>query len=100
MSLARGARRRRRRAVAQVDAAAAPWDLSAMAVRVSKNVSLTPQLEAFVDDQIASGRYQTASEVVRAGSRLPQSQQRRERRAGRRPWPEPPAAGAAPRGAS
>ena len=61
--------------VAQVDIAAGPWDLSGMPVRVSKNVSLTPELEAFVDGQVASGRYQTASEVVRAGLRLLQAQE-------------------------
>lgn len=34
------------------------------------NVSLTPELEAFVSSRISSGRYQSASEVVRAGLRL------------------------------
>ena len=34
------------------------------------NVSLTPELERFVQDRVASGRYQTASEVVREGLRL------------------------------
>jgi antitoxin ParD1/3/4 len=34
------------------------------------NVSLTPELEAFVNARVASGRYQSASEVVRAGLRL------------------------------
>lgn len=36
----------------------------------SLNVSLTPELEQFIADMVASGRYQTASEVVRAGLRL------------------------------
>lgn len=45
-----------------------------MAIRVSKNISLTPELEAFVDSQVASGQYQTASEVIRAGLRLLQAQ--------------------------
>ena len=36
----------------------------------SLNVSLTPELERFVSARVASGRYQTASEVVRAGLRL------------------------------
>lgn len=51
-----------------------------MAVRISKNVSLTPELESFVDRQVASGRYQTASEVVRAGLRLLQAEEDRARR--------------------
>jgi len=38
--------------------------------RVSLNVSLTPELEQFILGRVASGRYQTASEVVRAGLRL------------------------------
>ncbi len=38
--------------------------------RASLNVSLTPELEEFVQSRVASGRYQTASEVVREGLRL------------------------------
>ncbi|MGA2580508.1 MAG: type II toxin-antitoxin system ParD family antitoxin [Bryobacteraceae bacterium] len=34
------------------------------------NVSLTPELEKFVQSRVASGLYQTASEVVREGLRL------------------------------
>ena len=34
------------------------------------NVSLTPELEKLVQDKVASGLYQTASEVVREGLRL------------------------------
>ena len=34
------------------------------------NVSLTPELEAFVEKKVESGRYQSASEVIRAGLRL------------------------------
>jgi antitoxin ParD1/3/4 len=34
------------------------------------NVSLTPELEQFVQSRVASGRYQTASEVIREGLRL------------------------------
>jgi antitoxin ParD1/3/4 len=41
-----------------------------MPIRVSLNVSLTPELEQFVQSRIASGRYQTASEVIREGLRL------------------------------
>ena len=33
------------------------------------NVSLTPELEKFVEKEVDSGLYQTASEVVRAGLR-------------------------------
>ena len=33
------------------------------------NISLTPELEKFVEKQVDSGLYQTASEVVRAGLR-------------------------------
>ena len=33
-------------------------------------ISLTPELRSFIEVQVASGRYQTASEVVRAGLRL------------------------------
>ncbi len=33
------------------------------------NVSLTPELEEFVAEEVGSGLYQTASEVVRAGLR-------------------------------
>ena len=36
----------------------------------SLNVSLTPELEQFVESRVASGRYQTASEVIREGLRL------------------------------
>lgn len=34
------------------------------------NVSLTPQLEQFVREKVNSGRYLSASEVVREGLRL------------------------------
>jgi len=34
------------------------------------NISLTPELEKFVEQEVGSGLYQTASEVVRAGLRL------------------------------
>ena len=38
--------------------------------RTSLNVSLTLALEQFITERVSSGRYQTASEVVRAGLRL------------------------------
>lgn len=34
------------------------------------NVSLTPELEKFIADKVASGRYTSASEVVREALRL------------------------------
>lgn len=34
------------------------------------NVSLTPQLERFINEQVESGRYRSASEVVREAVRL------------------------------
>ena len=42
----------------------------AMPNRISHNVSLTPELSRFIGGQIASGRYQNTSEVVRAALRL------------------------------
>ena len=41
-----------------------------MALRVTRNISLTPALQRFVASIVASGRYQSASEVVREGLRL------------------------------
>jgi len=35
----------------------------------TRNVNLTPELDRFVDTKIKSGRYENASEVVRAGLR-------------------------------
>ena len=48
----------------------------AMRVRTTLHVSLTPELEQFVQQRVASGRYQTASEVVREGLRLLEQQER------------------------
>ncbi len=47
-----------------------------MATRTSLNVSLTAALDKFVQQRVASGRYQTASEVIREGLRLLQYQER------------------------
>jgi putative addiction module CopG family antidote len=41
-----------------------------MPTRKTMNVSLTPELERSVANWVASGRYRTASEVVRAALRL------------------------------
>ena len=41
-----------------------------MAKRTTANISLTPELNAFVASRVASGRYQSASEVVREALRL------------------------------
>ena len=43
--------------------------------RRTLNVSLTPELEDFVTGRVASGRYLTASEVVREGLRLLEERQ-------------------------
>lgn len=40
------------------------------AVPKTLNVSLTPELTSFISSRVASGRYQSASEVVRAALRL------------------------------
>lgn len=41
----------------------------------ARNVNLTPHLAEFVDQSVAAGRFQNASEVVREGLRLLQRQQ-------------------------
>ena len=41
-----------------------------MASRTTVNISITPELGAFLQSRVASGRYQTTSEVVREGLRL------------------------------
>ena len=48
-----------------------------MPSRSSLNVSLTPQLEKFVESRVKSGRYQTASEVVREALRLLELQEQK-----------------------
>ena len=47
-----------------------------MATRTTVNVSLTPQLDAFLQSRVKSGQYQTASEVVREALRLLQHQEK------------------------
>ena len=41
-----------------------------MALRSTVNISLTPVLGQFIKARVASGRYQSASEVVREGLRV------------------------------
>jgi antitoxin ParD1/3/4 len=64
-----------------------------MPVRKTRNVSLTPEMEAFIDGRVASGRYRSASEVVRAALRLLEEDERR------RQEPEPQAEAERRRGA-
>jgi antitoxin ParD1/3/4 len=41
-----------------------------MRTRKTRNVALTPELQALVESKVGSGRYRSASEVVRAALRL------------------------------
>ena len=43
----------------------------------TRNVSLTPEIEAFIAGRVASGRFRSASEVVRAALRLLEEDERR-----------------------
>lgn len=38
--------------------------------QITRNIALTPHFDQFVQDKVESGRYQSASEVVRDGLRL------------------------------
>jgi antitoxin ParD1/3/4 len=49
-----------------------------MIVRQSMNVSITPELRQFVSERVATGRYQNASEVVRAALRVLMEQERQK----------------------
>jgi antitoxin ParD1/3/4 len=51
-----------------------------MRARKTRNVSLTPELEALIDSKVASGHYRSASEVVRAALRLLDERERRMER--------------------
>lgn len=44
--------------------------------RTTLNVSLTPELSRFVESRLRSGKYQSASEVVREALRLLESRER------------------------
>lgn len=46
-----------------------------MALRTTTNVSLTPEFDRFISKLVKSGRYQSASEVVRAALRILQREQ-------------------------
>lgn len=46
--------------------------------RKTMNVSLTPELDAFVVDCVSTGRYGSNSEVIRAALRLLQGHEQRE----------------------
>jgi antitoxin ParD1/3/4 len=52
-----------------------------MAQRTTINVSLTPEFEKFVEAEVASGRYQSASEVFREGLRLLQDREEKRKAA-------------------
>jgi len=47
-----------------------------MVNRTTVNVSLTPELDAFLQSRVQSGGYQTTSEVVREALRLLQHQEK------------------------
>lgn len=50
--------------------------LSSMATtRSTVNISITPELDAFLQGQVQSGRYQSTSEVVREALRLLERQE-------------------------
>ncbi|WP_376967702.1 type II toxin-antitoxin system ParD family antitoxin (plasmid) [Azospirillum sp. A26] len=46
-----------------------------MARRISQSISLTRELDCFIRAEVASGRYQTASEVIRDALRRLQEQE-------------------------
>ena len=60
----------RHRRVANLATSGRPRLVTTMPARSSLNVSLTQELTAFIAAQVASGRYRSASEVVRASLRL------------------------------
>ena len=55
----------------------------------TRNASSTAELNAFIRAQAASGRHRNAGKSVRAGLRLLQKQQQRDRRKGGAPAPNP-----------
>lgn len=60
------------------------FDHAIMSTNVkTRTVSLTRELEAFIDDRVASGRFRSASEVVRAALRLLEDDERLREASGR-----------------
>lgn len=55
---------------AQIDTLCQSCYPSGMANRTTVNISLTPELDEFLQARVKSGRYQTTSEVVREALRL------------------------------
>ena len=49
-----------------------------MATRKTMNVTLIPELKRSVAERVVSGRYRSASEVVRAALRLLEKEERQE----------------------
>ncbi|MBI4903818.1 MAG: type II toxin-antitoxin system ParD family antitoxin [Acidobacteria bacterium] len=47
-----------------------------MTNRITVNISLPPELDAFIQGRVQTGRYQTSSEVVREALRLLERQER------------------------
>lgn len=45
----------------------------------TRNINLTPQIDAFVEKSVSTGQYQNASEVVRDALRLLQLRQREDK---------------------
>lgn len=57
--------------------------LATMAMNVkTRNISLTPEIDAFIAGRLASGRFNSASEVVRAALRLLEEEERRREMTG------------------
>jgi antitoxin ParD1/3/4 len=52
-----------------------------MASRTTVNISITPELDRFLQARVKSGRYQTTSEVVREALRLLERQEQERDRA-------------------
>ena len=65
--------------VAQFDTAFSTCYYEGMANRTTINISLTPEFEKFVEAEVASGRYKSASEVFREGLRLLQDREEKRK---------------------